>query len=130
IVSEWPLLGREVSLVKRLRRFLANGRVRVAAWYAPVARQLLAPFAGSTVRLVIDCTKVGFGHRTLMVGLCYRKRTLPLAWHVYEGRKGHVATSAQIALLKQVHALVPAHTEVWLLGDAGFQHVTLLRWLQ
>jgi hypothetical protein len=32
IVSEWPLPGKEVSLVNRLRRFLNNPRLDVRTW--------------------------------------------------------------------------------------------------
>ena len=130
IVSEWPLPGRDVSLVNRLRRFLANSNVDVAAWYRPVAERLVAPFAGQRLQLVVDTTKVGFGHRLLVIGIAYRKRTLPLAWSVHQGERGHTSVNAQVALFKQVATLVPRDAEVWVLGDTEFQHVPLLHWFQ
>jgi len=130
IVSTWPVLGKNPSLANRLRRFLDNPRLDVATWYRPVAKQLLDAFANLRLRLVVDCTKVGFNHRLLVIGLAYRKRTLPLVWCVYEGSKGHVATARQIALFQEVRRLIPRSAEVWVLGDAGFQHVPLLRWLR
>jgi hypothetical protein len=128
IVSAWPVAGREVSLVNRLRRFLSNSSVDVHAWYRPVVRQLLAPFAGLTIRLVIDVTKVGFSHRLMMIGLAYRKRTLPLRWSVHEGTRGHTTVQEQLALFEEVAKLLPRDCEVWVLGDTEFQHVPLLRW--
>lgn len=130
IASTWPLAGKDPSLVNRLRRFLDNGRVSVKVWYRPVAEQLLAAFSGQQLRLVIDCTKVGFNHRLLVIGLAYRKRTLPLVWRVYEGRKGHIKTQEQIALFQEVRSLIPPATEVWVTADTAFQHVPLLRWLR
>jgi hypothetical protein len=129
IVRKWPLPGKDLSLINRLRRFLSNGRIDVRRWYRPVARQLVQPLAGRPIRLIIDCTKVGFRYRVMIVGLTYRRRTLPLAWCVYRGQKGHVETVEQIALLQEVAGLLPANSPIVLLGDAGFQSVSLLRWL-
>lgn len=130
IASTWPLAGKELSLTNRLRRFLDNQRVTVERWYVPLVRQLIDTFADKRLCLVVDCTQVGFNHRLLMIGLAYRKRTLPLAWSVHQGRKGHVTTAAQIALFEQIRFLIPASAEVWVLGDTAFQHVPLLRWIR
>jgi hypothetical protein len=129
IVRELPLPAQDLSLVNRLRRFLDNPRVRVRAWYRPVAIQVLRPFAGQPLRLVIDTTKIGFRYRLLTVSLVYRKRTLPLVWSVHRGQKGHTSAAEQIELLTYVGSLVPPGSQVWVLGDAGFQSVRLLRWL-
>ena len=129
ITRTWPLPGKAPSLVNRLRRFLDNHRVKVEAWYHPVVKDLLQGLAGQTIRLVIDCTKVGFDHRMLMIGVAYRKRVLPLAWRVFRGSKGHITPQAQIALLKQVLPWLPPDSPVEIVADAGFESVYLLRWL-
>jgi hypothetical protein len=59
----WP------SLLKRLRRFLDNPRVDVREWYEPGARQLLAVFRGQQLRLIIDCTKLGFNCQVVTVAI-------------------------------------------------------------
>jgi hypothetical protein len=130
IVNTWPVPGKVVSLVNRLRRFLDNPRVSVQRLYRPVAEQLLAASAGKRLRLVVDCTKVGFNHRLLVIGLAYRRRTLPLIWSVHKGPKGHVSSEEQLALFKAIRPLIPRSSEVWVLGDTGFQTVPLLRWLR
>lgn len=129
IIRELPLPGRDVSLVNRMRRWLNNPRVRVREWYRPVVRQILRPFAGQTLRLVMDCTKVGFHFRLMTVSLVYRKRTLPLVWSVHRGQKGHTTAADQIELLNYVRSWLPTDSQVWVLGDAGFQSIRLLRWL-
>lgn len=129
IVRKWPVVAKLSSLDNRLRRFLTNSLVEVQAYYHPVAQSLLQLFAGQTIRLVIDCTKVGFNHRLLMVGIAYKKRTLPLTWSIHPGAKGHVTAAEQIAVLNNVVNLLPPDTTVWLLADAGFQSVALLRWM-
>ena len=130
VARKWHLPGKEPSLVNRLRRFLSNKRLSVQTCYRPVAQQLVGVFAGHAIRLVIDCTKVGFNHQVMVVAIAYRRRTLPLAWSVHRGAKGHVAVANQIALLRQVKTLLPPESEVWLVGDSGFRNVPLLRWMR
>ena len=88
IVRKWPVRGKDPSLVNRLHRFLANSRVNVRAWYEPVVVELLGSLRTPQIRLVIDCTKVGFNYRLMTIGLAYKKRTLPLVWSVHRGAKG------------------------------------------
>jgi hypothetical protein len=130
LVTHWPIAAKVSSLTRRLSRFLDNGAVRPAVWYRPVARHLLARWAGQTVTLIIDATKVGAGHQLVMVAIAYRKRALPLAWTWVPYIKGHVASPVQLAVLKRVAGLVPAEVSVILTGDSGFASVALLRQLQ
>lgn len=129
IARKWPVAGKLPSLVNRLHRFVSNPRFRPEALYLPLAEELLRAFSGQPLRLVIDVTKVGFNHRALVVGLCYRKRTLPLAWSVHKGSIGNVAVRKQLELLHRVYQLVPSDCPVYLVGDAGFCNPDLLRWL-
>jgi len=129
IVRKWPVVGKDPSLVNRLRRFLDNRRVVVREWYQPIALHLVEHFAGRQIRLVIDCTKVGFNYRLMTISLAYKKRTLPLVWSVHRGRKGHTTVQEQLALFKYVRQLLPKRAEIWVVGDSGFQSVHLLAWL-
>lgn len=129
IVRKWPVLGKIPSLENRLRRFVSNQRVSERVYYRPVAEQLLQAFAGQPIRLIIDCSKVGFQHRVMTVSIAYRKRALPLAWSVHEGHNGLIKASEQIALLRYVAGLLPRQCTVVLIGDAGFHSVELMRWL-
>jgi hypothetical protein len=130
IVRKWPFEAKVPSLVNRLHRFLSNPLLRPQVCYQPLAEQLIRAFGGQTLRLVIDTTKVGFDYRALVVGLAYRKRTLPLAWSVHEGSSGNVAVAKIIPLLKTVHQMVPSNCEVELTGDAAFRVTDLLFWLR
>ena len=60
VVRKWHTPGKLPSLANRLRRFLDNPRVCVHDLYRPVAQQLIAAFSGQPIRLIIDCTKLGF----------------------------------------------------------------------
>jgi hypothetical protein len=64
-----------------------------------------------------------------VVGLAYRKRTLPLAWSVHAGSRGNVAVTKVVALLTIVHRLVPSNCQVELTGDTAFRVTDLLFWL-
>ena len=82
IVRKWPLSAKNPSLWRRLERFLSNPALHVREWYEPVARQWLREAAATLgeIRLIVDGTKVGFGHQLLIVCLAFRRRAVPLAW--------------------------------------------------
>jgi len=62
--------------------------------------------------------------------LAYKRRVLPLVWSVHRGSKGHTSVAAQLKLFKYVQPLLPQHSQVWVVGDSGFQSVHLLQWLR
>jgi hypothetical protein len=130
IVRKWPMPAKNRSLTKRVERFLANPAVRVRDWYEPVAQQLLLPFAGGEVRLIIDGSKVGHGHQLLMVTLAQGRRALPLAWTWIKGARGHSSAETQVAVLKYVQGVLPPRTRVLLVGDAEFGSIAVLRQLR
>ena len=130
IVNSWPELRSQLpSLVNRLGRFLRNPHVEVRRWYEPLAKVLVNQCQGRPLRLIIDCTKVGFNFRMLSISIAYKKRALPLVWSIHRGRKGHVGYKAQLELLEYLSDLIGDEAEVWLLGDAGFESVHLFDWL-
>ena len=127
IVKKWPFRARVPSLVRRLSRFLDNRSVRVAVWYRPVARRVLERWRAQTVTLIVDATKVGFGHQLIMVAAAYRHRALPIAWTWVPWRRGHAPAAVVVRLLQRVRGLLPSDTHVILTGDAGFGSVAILR---
>ena len=129
VVRVWPSRSKEPSLVNRLRRFLDNPRVNVRSWYRPIAEQVVQSLSGQRMRLVIDCSKVGFDFRLMTVSIAYRRRTLPLVWSVHRGSRGHTTVEQQLALLREVRCLIPVQSEVWVIGDTGFQTVPIVQWL-
>lgn len=130
VVRHWPVAGKGPSLVNRLHRFLANELVIPQAWYQPLAQQLLAYLSCHRLRLVIDTTQVGFSHRALVVGVAYRRRTLPVAWSLHRGTMGNVAVTAVLHLLESVHRCLPPGCQVELLADSAFNPSDLLFWLR
>lgn len=130
VVCKVPVNAKKLSLDKRLRRFLSNPEVRVREWYRPVAEQLIeAASSAGQIHLIIDGSKVGFGHQLLMVAIAYRRRALPLAWTWVRCPKGHSTTHKQLALLDYVYRLIPEGVKVSLVGDCEFDNTRLIEQL-
>lgn len=117
------------SLTRRLDRFLENAAFRVRDWYEPIVKRLLAQREGQEIRLIVDGSKVGFGHQLLIVTLAYRKRAIPLVWMWVRSSRGHSTPGRQLALLNYIRKLLPANAKVLLVGDSEFGAIEVLEWL-
>jgi hypothetical protein len=95
-------------------------------YFAPFAEVLLAGLAGRELVLVMDGSTVGRGCMALMVGVVYQRRVLPLAWIVYEGKKGHTTAERHVEVLEQVKPLIPAGATVIILGDGEYDNPVML----
>lgn len=128
--SETPIEAKEKSIEMRLRRWVKQATIDADVIYLPFARQVLEALSSLPLILVMDGSQVGRGCMVLMVGVLYKKRALPLAWVVYKGKKGHTTGQRHIEVLEKVLPLLPAMSEVVLLGDAEYDTTEMLVWLQ
>ena len=124
--------AKNVSTVRRLSRFLANPAIDVRSWYRSTAKAwLLSQFQQvGEIRLIVDGTKVGFGHQLLMVSLAYRRRAIPIAWSWVRHVRGHSSATKQVCLLTYVESLIPQNAPVFLVGDSEFGSIEVLRQLK
>ena len=124
--------AKNVSTVRRLSRFLASSAVDVRSWYCSTAKAWLTSQLEQVgeIRLIVDGTKVGFGHQLLMVSLAYRRRAVPIAWSWVRHVRGHSTAVKQICLLKYVRILIPQNMPVFLVGDSEFGSIAVLQQLQ
>jgi len=124
-----PGSAKLVSTTRRLSRFLDNSAVNVREWYQPIAEYWLQAQwqCLGEIRLIVDGTKVGFGHQLLMVSLAYRKRAIPIAWTWVSHVRGHSTAHKQLALLNYVKTLLPRGAAVFLVGDCEFGPVETLK---
>ena len=131
IAGKIPGEAKLTSATRRLSRLLDNPAIRVRAWYEPIARQWLEAQFGNIgeIRLIVDGTKIGFGHQLLIVCLAYRKRSIPIAWTWVQHVRGHSSAGKQLALLTYVRKLLPKGAGVFLVGDTEFGPVEVLRQL-
>ena len=118
------------SLTRRVRRLLDNPAIQVRGWYEPLARSIVQRLADGEIRLIVDGSKVGFGHQLLLVAIAYRRRAIPLAWTWVKGSRGHSTVHKQMALLTYVHGLIPTKSSVLLVGDAEFGEVDVQKLLE
>jgi hypothetical protein len=116
-------------MTRRLDRFLENPNFRVRDWYEPIVKELVAQRTGQEYRLLVDGSKVGFGHQFLVVALAYRRRAIPLAWMWIRSSVGHSTGARQLALLNYIHKLLPANANVLVLGDSEFGAIEVLKQL-
>lgn len=118
-----------LSSVRRFERFLDNKAIDVREWYEPIAKQWIeAQWKHlKEIRLIVDGTKVGFGHPLLMVSLAYRRRSIPIAWDWIKQVRGHSSAKKQIELLQYVKTLFPKKSIVFLVGDSEFGSIALMK---
>jgi hypothetical protein len=131
IAGKIPGKAKLQSATKRLERFLDNPAIRVREWYKPIAVEWLTKQYAriGEIHLIVDGTKVGFGHQLLMVSLAYRRRAIPIAWTWVKHVRGHSTADKQIALLAYVKSLIPPGSPVFLVGDTEFGAVKSLKQL-
>jgi hypothetical protein len=132
IAGKIPGRAKMLSNTRRLSRLLSNPAIRVREWYKPIASEwLMMQFRNlGEIRLIIDGTKIGFGHQLLIVCLAYRKRAIPIAWTWVKHVKGHSSAWKQLALLSYVRKLIPSGAAVFLVGDCEFGSVEVLSQLE
>jgi hypothetical protein len=118
------------SRVKRFTRWIRNNQITDEVYFIPYAEMLLHHLALQTLVLVIDGSVVGRGCVALMLHVVYQGRALPLAWQVRRGKKGHFPEALHIALVEQMHKLIPADARVVLLGAGALDGVRLQHTLQ
>ncbi len=124
VASKVPDGTQSDSRVKRFTRWVSNDNIETEIYFLPYAKALLASLT-APLALIMDGSTVGRGCLALLVSVVYQKRALPLAWLVVTGRKGHFPETSHLALLEQVHDLIPAEAQVVFLGDGEFDGVGL-----
>jgi hypothetical protein len=125
IAAKAPDGTQPESRVKRFARWIRHDQITEEVYFIPYAEMLLHHLALQTLVLVIDGSVVGRGCVALMIHVVYKGRALPLAWQVRTGKKGHFPEALHIALVEQMHKLIPAGAGVVLLGDGEFDGTRL-----
>ena len=125
IASKIPDGNQVESRVKRFSRWINNEKIESELYFLPFAESLLFNLSLETLVLIIDGSVVGRGCICLMVSVVYKGRSLPIAWTVVKGNKGHLPEEVHIDLVEQVKLLVPEKAEVVFLGDGEFDGINL-----
>ena len=121
-----PLAVADLSIEKRMHRWLKNQAINVQDWYGPFVQAAIVHYAPKTIYVVMDTTKFGSSCQALVAGLAYGGgQVIPLGWRVHEGKKGHTKAAVQEELLAEISAYLPAG-QVVLIADSEFCAVSLL----
>src|SRR5262249_15672578 len=130
IATHVPDGAKPESRVKRFARWVRNTTITEEAYFVPYAQVWGGRLAVQPLVLVIDGSVVGRGCVALMLHVAYKGRALPLVWLVRSGKKGHFPEDLHIALVQQVHKLIPSGVQVVVVGDGEFAGTTFQHTLQ
>jgi Transposase DDE domain len=129
LAAHVPTAAAPASAQRRFERLLSNPRLRPRPAQRLLARAVLAPWAGATVRLLLDETPKANDLRALTVRVAYRRRALPLAAVCYRpGALPRPLPALVRDLLRQVRGCLPAGAQVVLLADRGLAWPLLVDW--
>lgn len=122
------------SKEKACKDFLDNAWNDYQTHYIPYMQHFLPLFIGhlnasSPIHIVIDGSQMGNDHVALMISMVYKHRSIPLAWIVKKGGKGHFTNQMHVELMEQFYrqlgGLLPNDRQVILLGDGEFDSIEL-----
>lgn len=121
IAARLPLDVADLSIERRLRRWLASRECTVERLWDPIARALLARHGQRELRLVYDPTYQTQVAAVLVLGLVVRGRVMPLAWQLQPGQtpwpERHIDSLRR--LCQRVAGMLPDDVEVTFLADSG-----------
>lgn len=116
-----PDQKQQASKEKQMSRWLQSGYTSYSVHYLPYIEALLKNLsrAGELV-FSIDGSTAGQGCMVLMFSVIYKKRAIPVVWHVVKARKGHLPEQAHRDLLKRLAEIVPADSQITIVGDGEY----------
>lgn len=109
------------SMERRLQRWLANDRVKVASVQALWMQWVMRLWGKAPLLVLVDETKLSDHVAVMMVGVAYHAGAIPLVWRAYASdeypHEGQVAMMN--GLLSQVQACLPTAQTMLVLADRG-----------
>ena len=121
---------KQESQIKKFKRFLSNSKVNGNVYFLPFLEKLLPALITKDVKLLIDGSVVGNNSACLMASIVFKNRSIPIAWYMGEGKKGHFSELFHIELLKLVKNNLPEDVVVTVIGDGEFDGVTFLETIE
>jgi hypothetical protein len=88
IAEKLWMFGQADSIERRLQRWIANGRIVIEACCRMWSKWVISSVIDKQrIILLVDLTKLSDRIDILTVGLAYRGRCIPLAWHCLPGNQ-------------------------------------------
>ena len=129
IAGAMPLKTKQQSKIQRLRRLLDNTKLSAADVYQPIVRQALTGLKRQRVQLLLARVVLTDTQNVLVVSVGFRRRSLPLVWHILP-HQGSSSLAAQQKLLRQAAKLLPERVRITVQADSEFRSQQLFRWLR
>jgi hypothetical protein len=117
---------KQESIIAKFKRWLSNNNVNASIYFLPFLEKLLPTLINGSVKIIFDGSVVGRDSACLMASIVYKNRSIPIAWVMGEGRKGHFCETFHIKLLAIVKHILPDNIEVTVIGDGEFDGVEFL----
>ncbi len=109
------------SKIKQFKRILQNPYIDYKSYYLSYACSLLHKLSKiGDLKFSIDGSSVGRGCMCLMFSVLYKEKAIPIIWHVYKAKKGHLPEQAHRNLLSELSQIVPCGCRVIITGDGEF----------
>ncbi|MBF0415457.1 MAG: hypothetical protein HQL79_06780, partial [Magnetococcales bacterium] len=125
VASEVPDGNKPSSREKKFCRLIDNQNIYYEKYFLPYVKTMLSNLGGEFLVIAIDGSTVGRGCITLMASVIFQGRSLPIAWLVVRGKKGHLAESLHLELLISLKDIVPDGKQVVIVGDGEFDGIKL-----
>jgi len=120
LAGKCSIKTKRESQTKKFTRWLQNNKINANIYFLPFIKKIISILARDTIFLVFDGSTVAKDSACLMASIIYKKRAIPFAWTILEGRKGHFSEDVHLQLLEQVKSMLPDNSNVVILGDGEF----------
>lgn len=129
IAGAMPLQTKQHSKIQRLRRLLDNTKLTAKAVYQPIVRAALTGLRRQRVQLLLDRVVLTDTQNVLVVSVAFRRRALPLIWHILP-HQGSSHLTAQQKVLRAAAKLLPPGVRITVQADSEFRSQHLFGWLR
>ena len=121
---------KQESQVKKFKRWLSNKSINGNLFYLPFLDRLLPTITNGSIKLIIDGSVVGKDSACLMASIVYKNRSIPIAWLMAEGRKGHFCKEYHVELLEILKSIFPDNGDITIIGDGEFDNIEFLETIE
>jgi hypothetical protein len=128
VAAAMPLTTKQASKIQRFRRLLDTGTLTDAGVYQPIVRAALTGLRRQRVHVLLDRVVLTATQNVLVVSLGFRRRSIPLCWHILAHAGSSNLLDQQTTLMAAV-ALLPSAVRVCIHADSEFRSQTLYTWV-
>ena len=129
VANAMPLKTKQHSKIQRLRRLLDNAKLTATDVYQPIVRQALTGLRRQPVHVLLDRVVLTETQNVLVVSLGFRRRSLPLVWHILP-HQGSSSLTDQQKLLRAAAKLLPPGVRITVHADSEFRSQQLFGWIR